>query len=284
MRFWIIFFFVLSIPSLVYSTPLSGIVVFGDSLSDSGNSYRLSGKKIPADPYYQGRFSNGPIWIDKLSLELGQGGKPLALSNFAFAGAGISTLQSSSFLLSQEIDAYFMANPSLASDKLWVIWIGANDYLMNPEASDAEVQGIIETFAKQITRLIEKGAKNLMILSLADLGATPYAQALEWQSELSHLSQLHNQLLKLKLQILEKKHPKLNLIYVDVSQLFEKIKQDPGQFGIKNSIQDCLHHAKSSDVRGAKRCQGYLFFDEIHPTSRVHDLIAAHSLAVLPAF
>ena len=45
---------------------------FGDSLSDTGNIFALTGGTVPSTvpltglPYYNGRASNGPIWIDQL--------------------------------------------------------------------------------------------------------------------------------------------------------------------------------------------------------------------------
>ena len=43
--------------------PFSHIVIFGDSLSDTGNYFRLSGGSPPA-PYAGGRFCNGPLWVE----------------------------------------------------------------------------------------------------------------------------------------------------------------------------------------------------------------------------
>src|SRR5216683_567941 len=44
------------------------IVAFGDSLTDTGNAFAKSGNTRP-DPnyYYQGRWSNGPIWVERLA-------------------------------------------------------------------------------------------------------------------------------------------------------------------------------------------------------------------------
>ena len=41
------------------------IVSFGDSLTDTGNE--------PSEPYlhYQGRWSNGALWVEQLSVTLG---------------------------------------------------------------------------------------------------------------------------------------------------------------------------------------------------------------------
>ena len=38
------------------------LVVFGDSLSDNGNTFSTAG--LPKAPYYNGRWTNGPNWVD----------------------------------------------------------------------------------------------------------------------------------------------------------------------------------------------------------------------------
>ena len=45
----------------------TAIYSFGDSLSDVGNVYNLTGQTIPIPPYSNGRFSNGANWLDDLS-------------------------------------------------------------------------------------------------------------------------------------------------------------------------------------------------------------------------
>ena len=37
---------------------------FGDSLVDNGNIPKLTGIDYPPPPYYQNRFSNGPVWAE----------------------------------------------------------------------------------------------------------------------------------------------------------------------------------------------------------------------------
>ena len=41
------------------ATIFSELVVFGDSLSDTGNLYAASGGFPPSPPYFDGNFSNG---------------------------------------------------------------------------------------------------------------------------------------------------------------------------------------------------------------------------------
>lgn len=62
------------------------LFVFGDSLSDIGNSYDQTFGLLPPDPpYFEGRFSNGPLAVETLAQNLG-----LTLNretNFAVGGA-----------------------------------------------------------------------------------------------------------------------------------------------------------------------------------------------------
>ena len=70
------------------STP-ARIVLFGDSLSDNGNgSFALTLSAWPADAaYFDGRFSNGPTWIEYVAQAYF--GAPLdrGLDDGAFGGA-----------------------------------------------------------------------------------------------------------------------------------------------------------------------------------------------------
>jgi len=47
------------------------MIVFGDSSSDTGNVQVLSEGKLPPWPaYYEGRWSNGPVWVEYLAGRL----------------------------------------------------------------------------------------------------------------------------------------------------------------------------------------------------------------------
>ena len=54
--------------------PYSDLIIFGDSLSDTGNVFIVTGGALPsqsAGPYAGGRFSNGPLWVETLANGLG---------------------------------------------------------------------------------------------------------------------------------------------------------------------------------------------------------------------
>ena len=80
----------LSLTTPASAGPITGIVVFGDSLSDAGNVYAATGNKFPPAPYSAGRFSNGPVWVQQLGSKLGVPVPTPSMSggsDYAFGGA-----------------------------------------------------------------------------------------------------------------------------------------------------------------------------------------------------
>ena len=59
-----------TLPAKAKISSLSNLFSFGDSLSDSGNSKSISqsanGTTFPPSPYYDGRYSNGPVAVEYL--------------------------------------------------------------------------------------------------------------------------------------------------------------------------------------------------------------------------
>jgi len=108
-------------PAAAYTS----LFAFGDSLSDAGNLFSESGGKIPLAYYAGGHFSNGPTWVEDLSIKLGLGPmKPFLTStdgtNYAFGGAqtGITDINpfdpSSPFHidLPDQISAFNLVDPN----------------------------------------------------------------------------------------------------------------------------------------------------------------------------
>ena len=72
------------------ATPLNKIVVFGDSLSDNGNLYEYLKHQLPlSPPYFEGRFTNGPVWIEDLIESYYPTNSNDHLLDYAYGGAGV---------------------------------------------------------------------------------------------------------------------------------------------------------------------------------------------------
>ena len=106
----------------------SKLVVFGDSISDNGNVFRASGGTFPGFPYYQGRFSNGPIWIDDLAAIPGVVGQPT--EDLAYGGARTDTnIDPRLPGMQAEVGGYLALHPVVDPNALYIVWGGGNDYL-----------------------------------------------------------------------------------------------------------------------------------------------------------
>lgn len=261
----------------VWAQPVAEWVIFGDSLSDNGNSYEYSHhQKPPKAMYYRGRYSNGPIWVDYVHDHFAhQKVQPLFL-NYAFGGAGVLHSQGQAFTLSQEIDSYLLSHKtSPKSDTRFVVWIGANDYLLHPDAAPSTTNKIIMAIQNNILRLVRHGAQHIIIIGLPDLGYSPFAQDLELQQPLSALSQRHNVLLQQRVKQLQDRFPKIDWQYVDANHIFAHLRSQPKQYGLTYPLERCMDPSKP--IR-RHSCLQYVFFDQFHPTTRIHKIFAQYFL------
>ena len=98
---------------------IDSLYVFGDSLSDTGNVFTLTGGLFPPKPFYpNGSLSNGSVWIDYLSEKLDVPvtpafqltlGQPTQTAGINFALAGSTTGKENTLIPS----AIVSANPFL---------------------------------------------------------------------------------------------------------------------------------------------------------------------------
>ncbi len=153
---WLLLILILAINGLCASAragEITGIVTFGDSLSDTGNTFLAAG--IPPAPYYQGHYSNGPIWLEYLAGRLGVAAPlPSLAGGTDNAWGGAQTGDGLSFMKTPNIGlqiSTFLAANTLNAHQLITVWGGANDFLnagqTNPLVPVANLVGEITTLA-----------------------------------------------------------------------------------------------------------------------------------------
>jgi phospholipase/lecithinase/hemolysin len=287
--------------------PFSGMVVFGDSLSDTGNVYLVTGGQVPtAPPFFEGHFTNGPNWIGALADEIDISTPLPALlggTNFAFGGArssGPSPLGSPS--LNDQVAAYLNLSDGIGptsidpADNLMVIWGGSNNFFdllggqTPPTQQDIE-QFIISTvsdIASQVTTLAQSGAEYFLVSNIIPLGQTPGVQFLfpGFSDAVDSIVGELNAALEGTLNQLEQGLG-VEIMTVDTHSRFVEILATPADFGFTNVTDAFYPTAGFGDqpVNGLPfdEAEGFLFYELIHPTTVGHALIGQNAAAAVLA-
>ena len=280
-----------------HAVPLNKIVVFGDSLSDTGNLYAYMKHQLPlSPPYSEGRFTNGPIWVERLIQHYYPNDNKQHLLDYAFGGAGVMEDEDEDgfFTLKKEMNSYFVSHQDKAdADSLYVVWIGANNYLAVPSDADASVNDVMQGVQHGLQRLAEKGAKHVLVISLPDLGRTPAAREFDEVDILSYFSKRHNDALEKNMGVLQKHYPDTQWVYFDINHMLNEVMDSPEQFGFNNITDTCYEDAMAKAnpksllkmvatfQRGrANACDGHLFFDPVHPSAPAHQIMADRLIAL----
>ncbi len=313
MKKMILFFVFLVSSASLFAQPMRELVFFGDSLTDNGNLYNIV-KFIPkSPPYYKGRFTNGPVWADDMSVyynaqaqNYGVGGAT-AVPRSIFHGA-------LPYFLKREVNRYLKAKSTTDKNSvLYLFWIGANDYMDEPKkAVDILVKEVVDEIVLQIQVLIEHGGKNFVIINLPNLSEAPFAKTIsqEQRDRLKLLSQLHHEKLLGATQLLQKNYPGFHFIYIDTLAIFNDMRiniqnynqkynkhivnlteacwlggytithpNDDVSESIKNSTSlSIAHNVGVAQSLGEKPCNNpddYLFWDAVHPSVVVHEIFAS---------
>ena len=265
------------LPRLLFSD----IYVFGDSLSDTGNAFAATGGLLPpSPPYFEGRVSNGPLWVETLAPQLALTSNPDI--NFAVNGATTGIINTTNDLLpipegapplliglQTQIDEFIAETPATDPDALYVVGAGSNDYL---GGENLDVQSSVGNLSVAVNKLASIGARNFVLPNIPDLGLTPLAQTLppEQQQGLTLLSEGHNAALAAAIPILEQ-DPNINIINVDVETVLDNIIANPDDFGFTNVTDSFL-------ASGVNNPDNFLFFDQIHPTTNTHNFVADEAI------
>jgi phospholipase/lecithinase/hemolysin len=275
----------------------STIYAFGDSLSDAGNDYTASFGLLPASPYSDGRFTNGPVWVQDLAHDLHVPVPQASLeggTDFAYGGAeagseplhGALPIDLPSQLLQFEVE-----DPHPAANALYTLSIGANDlldaipeYASNPTLAEADVTAAVADEVKFVGSLIGLGARSFDILNVPDLGETPEERSAGTTATATSLSAQYDAALGSALGALAS-HDHVTIDVVNAFALIDAGVADPAAYGLKNVTQpvwtgNYYGTDGTLSVHG-KAANTYLFFDQLHPTAEGHAIVASAALSSL---
>ncbi len=246
----------------------SQFVVFGDSLSDTGNLPALG---VPVGPpNFNGRFSNGPVWLEYLPALYGS-----PASSFALGGARSGRVQPLNDLQIQ-LDRFLAGGRQLSPTALYTVWIGGNDYLNLTGDPLVGVGTTVTNISTAATRLLQAGARNVMILNLPNLGDIPGSRAggPVAVAQGNQITQLHNSALQGAVATLRERTG-ANIILVDINAATNAVFANPSLFGFSNLTTPCFVGTTPTGACATQAAaDASLYFDPIHPTTAGHRLVA----------
>lgn len=267
--------------------PANEVYVIGDSLSDTGNLYDLTGFWPPSPPYAM-RYSNGPVWPEYLAGDLGIDVDSLAYGGaftgvYVIGGVPISNFNNVQYPdlfqallpgVSEEVDMLLAEYPDGLNPKaLYVVWAGPNDLflgMMQPEAMPSILSQAISNVAEAVCRLGTAGGRHFMVGNLPDLGLTPFVMGLgpEVQAQVSQAVVLFNAGLEQALAGLPDACAETVGVF-DAYQVLNDLVASPANYGLQNVTEACL-----TDTGICANPDTYLFWDSLHPTTAVHAIFA----------
>jgi outer membrane lipase/esterase len=283
-------------------SPFDNVVVFGDSLSDTGQFFSTS-----LNDYTKFTTNPGEVAVQLVAGTYGFDLQPSRVngSDYAFGGSGVITdddgADPSIPTITQQVTDYLGSSTHADPHSLYMVWGGANDIFYHstqygigtlfPGAGETLAQATtnINAAATQevalINQLKQAGANYIVVFNLPDIGATPSANANEAfvpgiKNFLTQVSQSYNQILNAGLGS--------HTLAVNTYALFGQIVADPAKYGFTNINTPACTTSSSHDCDGSTLVapgadQTYLFADGVHPTTAAHAMLAQVVLSELAA-
>ncbi|RTL43295.1 MAG: PEP-CTERM sorting domain-containing protein [Burkholderiales bacterium] len=282
--------------------PYSNLVVFGDSLSDSGNNALLLSNfgtqplppvVIASDASYSRipsaamTYSNGKVWTQYLAQSLGLTLTPSLAggTNFSFGGAqtgidgnDVPQIPGFPFSMRTQLNTYLGATGGIADpNALYIVAGGGNNIRAALEAiaagadpnatAAATVAGYATDMAGLVANLKIAGAHHVLVLNTPNFGLTPLANALGVSTLATNLSYAMDAQLATALQ-------GSGVQTFDLFSFLSGVVAAGPASGFSNLTHACAAVVNACDVNTS------LFWDGIHPTTLAHQQLAAAVLAV----
>lgn len=255
-----------------YGSPYSAFYVFGDSLSDTG-------RNPPTSPssYYNGRYSNGPLWVEYLSADVGLPYN--ASNNWAYSGSVTADL------LSQITNV--PASPALHT-ALFSVLSGGNDFLdnapvlgVNNAAWGVVVTNAVSNILLTVTSLYTNGAREVMVGNLANVGETPAfnSSPAGYGAYVDTYVAMFNTRLQSAMTNAMQQNPGLRVYFVNLNAGLSNVLSAPASYGFTVTTNGALEDPNLTDKSFNGPGADYVFWDTIHPTTKMHALMGAAAYA-----
>nr|WP_232505635.1 SGNH/GDSL hydrolase family protein [Legionella clemsonensis] len=191
-----------------------------------------------------------------------------------------------------------------ANDYLNVLFFEDN---YNPAVMNSYIDNVIDGLGTGVRKLIQAGARHVVIMGLPNIGETPKFVHTTDKPVLTAAMQQHNERLQKRVEEWRTSYPEVDFLYIDLQQFLQKALADPQKYGFSNITDACIDvkfpmfrvfaqspFARNYVLQYAQVLQyrdrnfgpneknyhicdapeRYLFWDEVHPTTRAHRYLA----------
>jgi phospholipase/lecithinase/hemolysin len=266
-RIVFLLFVLITITAPANAGDYAAIIVYRDSFSDNGNLFTDLG--IPQPPYWNGRYSNGPVAVEHLSSCLGVqlideawGGATTGIGDVVDNGTtttlGYDNLPGMTTSFNGTISSF---PPGLVSTSLVIVWGGINDFSTNGLTTLTADHAVSDILAL-VKALQANGAKQILVPGIPDLGLAPLYLAEGKGGYANYISDYFNQKLRMSLPS--------GVLYFDTATLYRNMTKNPSLYGLTNVTQPC--YTSQGSLCGQP--YQYLYWDLLHPTTHIHQILA----------
>ncbi|MGH7967633.1 MAG: SGNH/GDSL hydrolase family protein, partial [Limisphaerales bacterium] len=225
----------------------------------------------PAGSYYNGRYSNGPLWVEYLSGALGLPYNPA--NNFAVSGSQTSDL------LSQI--AGVTPSPTLPT-ALFSVVSGGNDFLDNVGLGQNDagwglvITDAVANITLAVTTLYTNGAREVLVGNLPNLGQIPAANGTgPFTNYIAAKVALFNSMLQSTMTNARQQNPGLRIYLLNWYAVSSNVLSAPAAYGFTVTTNGALEDPNLTDKSFNGPGANYAFWDDIHPTTKFHALVGA---------
>lgn len=281
------------------------IYVFGDSSVEQGNLYLTPGFDRTGSPYFDrdgfSRDSNGPVWIEYLAPDIRPYLKSIASANrvnFAYSGATSGTgnlvgLSGTGLLGQIDLFAARIASgsPRPGAGSVAVIAAGVNDFIrdlgeVDLRVTSSQVTANLTASARRlsalgVSRILVEDAPNF-IVAPEFAGIVPPGDRPALVKIIGDFVEGHNAALIQELRKTNAELASTDIVTVRVSKLFDHVRANAAALGFKVTDRACYDETSGTLCSRDPATQNeYLFFDNLHLTTRAQAIQADYYSALL---
>ncbi|CAM2749400.1 lysophospholipase/glycerophospholipid:cholesterol acyltransferase PlaC [Legionella worsleiensis] len=184
----------------------------------------------------------------------------------------------------------------------------------DPDVMSAYIDNIVDGVSYSVLKLTQAGARRVVVLGVPHIGDTPKFVNSADRDLLNYASEVHNERLAARVDEWKEQYPDADFLFINTQEYMERAVTNPDDYGFANVNDACidvkfpmfqgLEHsvfAKNFVLRYAQTLQyvdksfapgetnyhmcdkpeGYLFWDEIHPSTKAHRHLAFEVCAAM---